>query len=255
MIIINSDDFGASESINRATYYALKENLISSTTALVNFEKGFEDAVQYVKSGKIDQNVIGIHLNLTEGIPLTDNMRNNQEFCHDGIFKGLEYVPTFFQTKEARACVYEELEAQMKLFIEKFGFLPTHIDSHQHVHTKWVIMRSVVRLAKKYNIKTIRPSRNLNRNRDSKKRIYKYLFNRYLRFKGFKTADNFGNLDEAIYCGINPKKNYEIMVHVDFSKSGREIRDMDKIMLRRKLKKLTKQHELKLYNYRALLEL
>ncbi len=252
MIIINSDDFGASESINRATYYALKEKLISSTTALVNFEKGFEDAVKYVKTGKISPDVVGIHLNLTEGAPLTDRMKRNDTFCEGGLFKGLEAIPTFSMDRESRECVYGELDAQIRHFIEKFGFLPSHIDSHQHVHTKWAIMQCVAKVAKKHNLLAIRPSRNLNRNNDYKKRLYKSLFNKYLRLKGFKTTDNFGDLDEAIYCGIKPNRKYEIMVHVDFDKKGLEIRDMDKIRLKRKLTKLKKQTKLKLGSYRIL---
>lgn len=252
MVIINSDDFGASKSINKATYYALKQNLITSTTLLVNFKEGLEDAITYVKSGKIDSDAVGIHLNITEGRPLTKRMRQNTRFCKDGVFKGLAVVPNFSLDRESWECVYEEFNAQITHFIEKLGFSPSHIDSHQHVHTKWVIMQCVSRVAKKHGILNIRPARNLNRNRDYKKRLYKSLFNRYLRVSGFRTADNFGNLDEAIYCGINPNKKYEIMVHVDFDNDGKELFDMDKIRLERKLSKLKKNNILNLGNYRIL---
>jgi len=61
MIIINSDDFAYSPATNKATVMALEQNLISSTTALMNFKEGLEDAVAYVGSGQVKAAQLGIH--------------------------------------------------------------------------------------------------------------------------------------------------------------------------------------------------
>lgn len=250
MIIINSDDFGASKEINLATYRAFQDGLISSASTLVNFRDGLDDAVGYVKSGKIDENAIGIHLNLSEGIPITERARNNDTLCNEGLFKGLDAIPRFIMDSDTKKCVYEELDAQINLFKEKFGFLPSHIDSHQHVHTRWAIFSSVGRLAKEHKINAVRISRTLNRPKDYKIKFYKFLFNSFLRLNGFKVTDDFGDLDEAFYVGIKPNKKYEVMVHSKLSTDGFEIVDLDDIPLKLKLRKLKRGKELPLVNYK-----
>jgi hypothetical protein len=251
MIIINSDDFGYTNDINKATYLAFQQNLITSTTALVNFD-ALEDAISYVKDGRIKQNAVGIHLNLTEGRPITLEMVNNEKFCQNGLFKGLEALPNIYLDRAASRCVYEELNAQIEYFIEKFGFVPSHIDSHQHIHTKLCIMLCIRRLAKKYGIKAIRLSRNIHVHNNHVKKFYKLIFNKILHFDGFLVTDNFGDMEEAIVRGIDSKKTYEIMVHAMLSTDGKVVLDMDRVPLHSKLRRLQQKNTVNMVNYKSL---
>lgn len=212
MTIINSDDFGYSTEYNKAIYLAFQKNLISSTTALVNFEAGLNDAITYIERNLIDKNAVGIHLNLSEGVPLTKEMRNNSRFCKNGAYKSQKTGPTFHLNDKDRKCVYREIQAQMDLFISKFGFQPSHIDSHHHLHAEWAITRCVVSLAKKYRVESIRLAQNTGKTAIHKK-VYRNFVNRHLRLKGFKLTDKFGDIDDLFISGLNPNKNYEIMVH------------------------------------------
>lgn len=63
-IIINADDFGYCLERNNGIIESFKNNVISSTTLLVN-QEGTLDAIQKLKKNQIP---CGIHLNLTEGI-------------------------------------------------------------------------------------------------------------------------------------------------------------------------------------------
>lgn len=250
MIIVNSDDFAASPSINKATHIAFKKGLISSTSAIMNFKEGLIDAVCYIEKNKIDTQAIGIHLNLTQGIPLTEKIKDNPKFCTDGSFNDNRSSTRIFTLDlYSKLCVYEELEAQMNLFIEKFGFSPSHIDSHQHIHTEWAIANCVVKLAKNYKIKCIRLSRNTGVSNSLKKKIYKILFNNYIRFKGFKVTDKFGDINDLVISKINSTKNYEIMVHATMSSDKNDIVDFDNENLNQKLLGLFKQNSWKLINY------
>ncbi|WP_299523631.1 ChbG/HpnK family deacetylase [Winogradskyella sp.] len=250
MIIINSDDFGASPSINKAIFIAFSKNLISSTSTLVNFEEGLRDAIGYVKNGKIDGNSIGIHLNLTQGIPLTEKIKKNVKFCENGMFKNnRSSTPIFKMDANSKQCVVEELHAQMVHFIDSFGFLPSHIDSHHHVHTEWAIAQCVIETAKKYQIKSLRLARNTGQTHDFKKRVYQSLLNRYIKFKGSKVTDKFGGIDDFMFSGLNLKKDNEIMVHALMSADGGEIVDLDGLNLQKKLSDLFQQSTWRINNY------
>jgi predicted glycoside hydrolase/deacetylase ChbG (UPF0249 family) len=248
MVIINCDDFGASSIINEVIYLAFENGLISSTTALVNFE-GLEDAVSYVNRGLINPNSVGIHLNLTSGIPLTEEIKNNAIFCRDGSFiRNRSVLKSFFLDKHSRECVTRELESQIFRFREVFGFLPSHIDSHQHVHTNWAIAQCVIRLAKKHHIRSIRLSRNTSANID-KKKVYKWILNKYIGYNGLVVTDKFGVPNDFFQTGIDPSKHYEIMVHTKISENG-EVLDQDSVVLRDKLNKVFRNKPWELVNYR-----
>ncbi len=254
MIIINSDDFGFSPEINKATYIAFKEGLISSTTTLVNFEEGFIDALKYIKEDKLDKKAIGIHLNLTEGIPLTEKIKKNPRFCVDGKFINKRSSATAFKLDAfSKECVYEEIEAQLKRFISKFGFIPSHIDSHHHIHTEFSITKCILDLAKKYKIKCIRLARNTGEKNDIKRAIYRGLLNGYMRLRGARGTDKFGGVEDIIFSGIKPNVNYEIMVHAILPLNEEKLVDLDNLDLRGKLVKLFKGENWQISNYTDLI--
>lgn len=251
MVIINSDDFGYSPQVNKAIYLAFKENLISSTSMLVNFKPGFTNAFEYVAANKINTKAIGIHLNITEGPAMTDKMKNNSRFCRNGIYKSRKAFPVLYLNSHDRSCVYEEMKSQIELFIKYFGFLPSHIDTHHHIHAEWGFSKIVIKLAKEYTICSIRLVQNTG-NMAYTKRIYRDWLNRYLKQHSSKTVDKFGGIEEILSSGIDSQKNYEIMVHALLSNDGKRILDLDGDDLSLKLTKLLGQEPWSLSNYNDL---
>lgn len=237
MININSDDFGYSPQINKATYLAFKENLINSTSTLVNFKKGFNDALHYILAEKIDRNAIGIHLNISEGIPLTKKIQNNSKFCLNGGFNKRTSLPTLHLNSYDKTCVSAELKAQIEHFITSCGFLPSHIDSHHHLHVEWGFTPIVVSLAKAYGITNLRLAQNTGMMAFPKK-IYREWINRYIQLKGLATMDKFGSIDDIIFSGIEPNKKYEVMVHAILSNECFKILDAGGQKLELKISKL-----------------
>lgn len=156
-LIINADDFGASENVNRAIVQAFQENLISSATIMTNMP-GLEEACGLIERHDL-YGRIGIHLNLTEGYPITKKMSMCKKFCDaNGKFK-FQRNRLFWLDKENKKIVYNEFEAQLNKLLDK-NIIPTHIDSHHHYHTEWAIGKQVIRLAQKNNIGAVRLSRN-----------------------------------------------------------------------------------------------
>src|SRR3977135_2131120 len=68
-LIVNADDFGLTENVNRGILDAHREGIVPSRTLLAN-GMAFESAVAAGK--RFHRLGIGVHLNLSEGKPVAD---------------------------------------------------------------------------------------------------------------------------------------------------------------------------------------
>ena len=78
-IVINADDLGRSDDVNKAILDAFHRGLITSASIMANMP-GFENAVNAIKASGIEDR-IGVHLNLTQGAPLNGPIRLHARFC------------------------------------------------------------------------------------------------------------------------------------------------------------------------------
>ena len=141
-VIVNADDFGMSRQINEAILQAFETGLISSATLIANMP-AFEEACQLVRQGHLQRN-IGLHLNFTEGKPLTADIVDCPRFVTRW-FAGVP-VQVLRLTGNEVLALEAEIVAQMAL-CERQGITPTHLDSHHHMHTEWGIAPVVIRAA------------------------------------------------------------------------------------------------------------
>jgi predicted glycoside hydrolase/deacetylase ChbG (UPF0249 family) len=154
-LIINADDFGYCPNRDAAIIDLLEQKLISSASLLVN---GF-DADQAAQYAKMHDVPIGIHLNLTEGRPVTNDVRRIESLVNaDGFMHGKFGLR--HKLREGRIQlehVENEIEMQLNKYKELTGGIPpNHIDGHQHIHVHPAIVESVARLAHRYGIKYVR---------------------------------------------------------------------------------------------------
>lgn len=161
-IIINADDCGMSCAVDEAIEKCIVKGEITSTTIMANMSD-FEGAIRlYSRYNNLIS--FGIHLNLTEGKPLTDSKGlidcGIAEKTANGevLFCGNKKRKHYFNRKQ-REIIYNELEAQI-CKLKKAGIDISHIDGHHHIHTDFWILIVVIKLAKKYNIRKIRVIRN-----------------------------------------------------------------------------------------------
>ncbi len=161
-IIINADDCGLSKSVNEAIEKCIINGEITSTTIMANMDD-FKGACRLYEKYK-DNISFGVHLNLTEGKPLTaqDALLTcgiaEKRVNGDVVFCGNK-VRKYYFTKSQRKAIYKELDAQISQIINA-GIRISHIDGHHHIHTDFWIMIEIVKLAKRYNIRKIRSIRN-----------------------------------------------------------------------------------------------
>ena len=68
-LIIHADDFGINESVSRCIAECIDRGWVSETSLMVNMPYA-DDAVELARQRGFDERV-GLHLNLSEGRPLT----------------------------------------------------------------------------------------------------------------------------------------------------------------------------------------
>ncbi len=219
-VIVNADDFGMNTSCTLAIKEAFKKNLISSTTMIANMD-AFDLAISIMEEDGLNGK-IGVHFNLNDGEPLTEEMKNCQLFTKDGVFHGnIKRLKPL--TKKEKRAIYLELTAQV-VKLERAGVKLTHADSHHHIHTCIFIAPIILKICKEHNIDKIRLHRNIG-SISSFKAFIKKRFNKMLKNKGFKTTAFFGGLNDL---EVSPLKDLtEIMVHPDYDKKENLIDAID----------------------------
>lgn len=228
-LIVNSDDFGISVDITEAIVESFERGLISSTTLMANMP-GFACALEHCHANAAVRNRVGVHVNLTEGVPLTNAMRRCRRFCDgEGVMRYVRNRPIFRLTREEKEAVHGELSAQVEHLI-RHHVHPTHLDSHQHIHTELAIAPICRSVCREFGIRAIRLSRNLGTT-DRLRFLYKRIFNWYLSADGavsttqcFCSADDFRAL--MAEGRVAKHRTYEIMVHARYREDGR-LADLD----------------------------
>lgn len=228
-LIVNADDFGYSEAVNGAIINAFESSLLTSTSLMVNMP-GFDHAVGLIRRHSLLQGKVGLHLNLTEGFPLSNAIKDCSAFCgEDGRLTYRRHERSlFYLGRKERVAVYNEFRMQLERLLAT-GIRPMHLDSHHHLHTEWAIAPLVCRLARNYGIRRIRLTRNMGLVPSRAKRWYKKLFNYWFLERGGGFADNtdfFGDIEDMMFflkAGGDGRENlsFEIMVHPQFDPLGR----------------------------------
>jgi predicted glycoside hydrolase/deacetylase ChbG (UPF0249 family) len=211
-LIINADDFGMSSEINLAIISAMDMNLCLDTTLLVNFEHSEQAAKLAISNNKKDN--IGIHLNLTEGNPLTLNIRNESRFCNkEGLFHNKKTKRILYLSRSEKKAVHEEITSQIHL-CRKMGIPISHADSHNHIHEEPGFLLLLLDILKKEKIPFLRLTNNIGKTSIINK-IYRNSYNKVLYFNKFAGTDYFGSTTNLRNCKkvLNTNSIIELMIH------------------------------------------
>jgi chitin disaccharide deacetylase len=155
-LIVNADDLGWTEGVNRGILQAFHTGIVTSTSLLAN-GASFAEAVKAAKSAP--RLGVGVHLNLSDGAPVADRETVMSLLNDDG---NLADGPERLLLKRARLkLVLDEVEEEWDAQIQKVrdaGIRPTHLDGHKHVHMLPALFEIALRLAIKHGIEAIRVS-------------------------------------------------------------------------------------------------
>ncbi|XP_076106685.1 carbohydrate deacetylase-like [Mytilus galloprovincialis] len=127
-LVVNGDDLGYSVPRNEGILRCFTEGIVTSTSILINGEAVLH-AVDLVHEYQIPT---GLHLNLSEGLPLTEATSLLGE---DGCLLGKLGIRELNKLGNIDfKQVDEEMQAQIDKFELLMGVKPFHVDGHQHVH-------------------------------------------------------------------------------------------------------------------------
>ena len=153
-LIVNADDFGRHELINRAVERAFASGCLRSATLMAG-GIAFEDAVALSK--RIPGLGVGIHFTLANGNPILPPNEIPSLVTAEGVFHAdyVSFLKRYFSGKISLAEVRAELAAQLQKVL-RAGLKPTHFDSHQHLHHVPGIIEIALELAAAENISAMR---------------------------------------------------------------------------------------------------
>ena len=156
-IIVNADDFGRHELINRAVEKAVAEGCLRSAT-LMPGGKAFEGAVEVGKRQPLLG--VGIHFTLANGFPVLPPKEIPSLVTEEGVFYNdyMAFLKRYMKGRVNLGEVRSELAAQLAK-TERTGLSLTHVDSHQHLHHVPGILGIVLDLAESAGIHALRVSR------------------------------------------------------------------------------------------------
>jgi chitin disaccharide deacetylase len=141
-LIVNADDLGADEARNAGIFEAIEAGVVTSVSILPN-GPALKDAVSRIRSSKRAGISFGIHLNLSEGPPVSPGLKILTS--RNGCFLGKEPAQRLLLGPggpELQDEIRSEFQAQMDV-LRNAGIPIDHLDGHQHVH----IFPSVIRIA------------------------------------------------------------------------------------------------------------
>jgi predicted glycoside hydrolase/deacetylase ChbG (UPF0249 family) len=214
-LIITADDFGLDHSSNEAIVEALVRGWVTHASLLVNLGH-VDDAAALARGAKVNGR-IGVHLNFSEGEPLTPALLNCQAFCARGQFLPVEEFPRYKTlTVEQTTLVAAEVRAQIAAASSR-GLAVSHLDSHNDVHIAPSIARIVVEIARELRIQRVRISRNCGLRQGVVRRVHHRSYNAWLSRRGLRRVHYFGSVDDMIWLGrrgsLDTATTVEIMTH------------------------------------------
>lgn len=141
-LIINADDFGMTAGVTAGISKAMTEGVVSTTSVMACVQGSLERASAYVSTLR---GRMGVHLQLTDGWPSSADIPSL--ITESGCFPRNCLYLKGVEPQEVR----REWHEQMKRVLD-YGIVPSHIDTHHHVHRFPVIFGVYCEIAAIYNL-------------------------------------------------------------------------------------------------------
>lgn len=175
-LVLHADDFGMNEAVTDGILSGFREGLLTSTAILTNapdciraisrwqdlLSRLAQHDLPSVGSRKLLSDSLapfdlGIHLNLTQGRPLTGERYPGVLLDDKGRFPGVFGLARrlLFSGWKFRAAIERELTAQIEVLLDH-RIAPTHLNAHQYIDLFPVVASIVPELLRRYSILVVR---------------------------------------------------------------------------------------------------
>jgi predicted glycoside hydrolase/deacetylase ChbG (UPF0249 family) len=222
-VVVNADDLGMSHEVNEATFDLLSKGRISSATMMANAPATREAATQVSKFPRCS---FGVHLNLTQFEPLTGGPGGRLLVDERGQMSRANEKAR--PSSERLRAVYRELCAQIER-VASFGVNISHVDSHNHVHTRPFFFPALKAVQRRYHIRKVRLSKNFYSADHPcpagllwKKHAYNWALRSVYRTRTTDTFTEFLTYYGADAASRRSKGRIELMVHPGAASAAEE---------------------------------
>jgi hopanoid biosynthesis associated protein HpnK len=285
-LIVNADDFGFTQGVNRAIVEAHTRGIVTSATLMAN-GRAVQDAISRAQATPTLS--IGCHVVLIDGQPLSDSKQIPSLTSSDGHFG--DSLKSFAARALTGHLDAREIEAEAGAQIRKLqsaGIRVWHVDTHKHTHLFSAVLRPVLRAARACGVSAIRnpfgPRKPL-RSADLVKRpglwtryaevcVFRALADKFreaAKKEGFVTTDGTfgivvtGALDEQLFraiAAIIPEGTWEFVCHPGYNDDDlraantrlRESRETElQLLTMPEVRELLSRQGIELISYRGLL--
>jgi chitin disaccharide deacetylase len=153
-LIINADDFGLTEGVNRSIFQLAVQGALTSTT-LMAAGPAFDDAVRV--AGRSSTLGVGCHVVLVDGQPVAP-----REQIPTLLDQNREFRPTlgkFVRDLMLGRIREDEIEAEAFAQIQRLqhaGIAVTHVDTHKHTHMFPAVLKPLLRAAARCGVPAVR---------------------------------------------------------------------------------------------------
>jgi predicted glycoside hydrolase/deacetylase ChbG (UPF0249 family) len=142
-LIINADDLGLSPEVNRGIFTAYEHGVVTDSSLLIKGSCS-QEAITMLR--KNPQFPIGIHIDLD---PLLGwGSPGKEKFTRQELNQLMNDPPVVKK-------IQREINEQIEAFFDT-GLIPSHIDTHHHIHGFPRIFEPLIEAMDKYGIKAIR---------------------------------------------------------------------------------------------------
>lgn len=151
-LIINADDLGINAQRTHGIFLCAEQGIVSSCSLLPNFADS-NTAGRHARERDID---CGLHLNFTEGAPLSTQADISTLLTPDGLFLGKDALRRLLgEGSVDRTHMEREARAQVEWMLDIYG-APTHVDGHHHVHILPAVVPALLPVLDRYGIGLVR---------------------------------------------------------------------------------------------------
>ena len=151
LLIVNADDLGRSEGINRGVFDAHERGVVTSATLMVGFPAAELAAAELARHPRLG---VGLHVTLTGAAPTLPPGEVPSLVDAAGRLPRKPDVMGEVDPRELLA----EVRHQLELFCRMTGRMPTHLDSHHHSHRLPVVLGVLLEVAAEHRLPVRRSS-------------------------------------------------------------------------------------------------
>ncbi len=154
-LIVNADDYGYFNSVSRGILELAREGIVTATGLFANAEH-FDEHVSWLQDYQdLD---LGVHLSLSERIPLTSGMRKKLARWGGRFPDKYTVAKAIMSGFLKKNLVLAEWREQIERCLAK-GVTLRFLNSHEHMHMLPVLFPVTQALAEEYNIEHVRFSK------------------------------------------------------------------------------------------------